>query len=211
MQIMETLFTEDQIQIGNLSINKFMGYGIENPTKVELYHKSFDSLKPVIAKILSMEESEFELYRPLQYELDSIQIFLKNMSLQKDIIDFWNEVISAIVWYEGAKVKYETILKLKTETGTTIPRDNWGVHETHCCKRHGCKYGEHDNCPVTLGLIKQAYGCETGSDFSEDCFGEDINPERVFELYEEETDSPTYEGFKNWFLNQNFIIDSENV
>ena len=199
-------FTEDQIQIGNLSINKFMGYEIQNPAKVELYHKSFDGLKPVIAKILLIKKSEFELYQPLQYELDSIQTSLKNMSLQKDVIDFWNEVISAIAWYEGAKVKYEAMLNLKAETGTTIPRDSWGVHETHCCKRHGCKYGEHDNCPVTLELVEQAYGCETGSDFNEDCFAEEITPEGVFEMYEKETDSPTYEGFKNWFLENNFIL-----
>ena len=205
-------FTEDQIQIGNISIAKFMGWESEEVLNGEhFYHKSLDWIKPVIAKILSIEESEFELYRSLQYELNSIQTSLKNMSLQKDVIDFWNEVISAIAWYEGAKVKYEAIVNLKAETGTTIPRDRWGVHETHCCKRHGCKYGEHDNCPVTLGLIKQAYGCETGSDFNENCFAEEITPEGVFEMYEKETDSPTYEGFKNWFLENNFVIGDENL
>ena len=209
---METNFTEEQIQIGNFSIAKYMGYEIQNYSKVELlYHRSFDALKPVITKILSIQESEFEIYRPLQYELDSIQKSLKNMSLQKDVIDFWSEVISAIAWYEGAKVKYEAFLKIKEETGTTIPRDRWGVHETHCCKRHGCKYGEHANCPVTLGLIKQAYGCETGSDFNEDCFAEEVTSEGVFEMYEAETDSPTYEGFKNWFLENNFIISDGNL
>jgi hypothetical protein len=209
---METNFTEEQIQIGNFSIDKFMGYEIQNYSKVEhLYHKSFDSLKPVITKILSIQESEFEIFRPLQYQLESIQASLKNMSLQKDVIDFWNEVISAIDWYEGAKVKYQAFINLKAETGTIIPRDRWGVHETHCCKRHGCKYGEHDNCPVTLGLIKQAYGCETGSDFNEDCFAEEITSEGVFELYEKETDSPTYEGFKNWFLENNFIVTNEDI
>jgi len=42
---------------------------------------------------------------------------------------------------------------------TTIPKENWGVHERHCCKEHGCKYGTID-CPVTLGLVKQEYPCE---------------------------------------------------
>lgn len=205
-------FTEEQIQIGNVSIAKFMGWESEGVLNGEhFYHKSFDWIKPVITKILSIQESEFEIYRPLQYELGSIQTSLKNMSLQKDVIDFWNEVISAIAWYEGAKIKYEAILNLKAETGTTIPRDNWGVHETHCCKRHGCKYGEHHNCPVTLGLIKQAYSCETGSDFNEDCFAEEITSEGVFELYEKETDTPTYEGFKNWFFENNFVINDENI
>lgn len=34
-----------------------------------------------------------------------------------------------------------------------------GVHATHCCFIHGCKYGDED-CPVESGLIKQAYPCE---------------------------------------------------
>lgn len=25
-----------------------------------------------------------------------------------------------------------------------------GVHETHCCRKHGCKYGDLD-CPVAFG------------------------------------------------------------
>ena len=36
---------------------------------------------------------------------------------------------------------------------------NIGVHQNHCCKIHGCKYGEKD-CPVVQGTITQAYLCE---------------------------------------------------
>jgi len=210
---MENQFTEEQIKSGNIVIAKFMGWGSSGVLEGEhFYDKSLDWLRPVINKILIIDEKEFEIDRPLQYELERVQRSLLNMSIQKDVIDFWNEVISAITWYEGAKVKYQAIVALKAETGTSIPKEKWGVHETHCCKRHGCKYGEHSNCPVTLGLIKQAYGCETGSDFQEDCFAEEMTAESVFELYEKETDFPTYEGFKNWFLENNFEIKSdENV
>ena len=38
-----------------------------------------------------------------------------------------------------------------------------GVHETHCCVVHGCKYGDED-CPVVLGKIKQKYICESCDD-----------------------------------------------
>lgn len=31
--------------------------------------------------------------------------------------------------------------------------------KTHCCKRHGCKYG-YGNCPVYAGTEKQEYPCE---------------------------------------------------
>lgn len=34
-----------------------------------------------------------------------------------------------------------------------------GVHGIHCCKRHGCKYGERD-CPVRFGDTAQMYPCE---------------------------------------------------
>lgn len=36
---------------------------------------------------------------------------------------------------------------------------NEGVHATHCCTVHGCKYGSSD-CPVKAGAVKQEYPCE---------------------------------------------------
>jgi hypothetical protein len=33
------------------------------------------------------------------------------------------------------------------------------VHAAHCCKWHGCKYGE-DDCPVANGEVEQEYICE---------------------------------------------------
>jgi hypothetical protein len=41
---------------------------------------------------------------------------------------------------------------------------NEGVHETHCCIMHGCKYSINDDCPVVLDKIKQAYICEQCND-----------------------------------------------
>ena len=37
------------------------------------------------------------------------------------------------------------------------------VHVTHCCKRHGCKYGDKD-CPVANGRLEQQYPCESCDD-----------------------------------------------
>jgi hypothetical protein len=37
-----------------------------------------------------------------------------------------------------------------------------GVHESHCCIEHGCKYGD-DDCPVSNGVTKQSYTCESCS------------------------------------------------
>lgn len=36
---------------------------------------------------------------------------------------------------------------------------NAGVHAAHCCKIHGCKYGESD-CPVVLEKVEAKYSCE---------------------------------------------------
>ena len=36
---------------------------------------------------------------------------------------------------------------------------NIGVHVTHCCSLHYCKYGE-DECPVVTGKYLQQYPCE---------------------------------------------------
>lgn len=37
--------------------------------------------------------------------------------------------------------------------------DKVGVHASHCCYSHGCKYGDLD-CPVAWGTRKQEYRCE---------------------------------------------------
>jgi len=33
-----------------------------------------------------------------------------------------------------------------------------GVHVHHCCKKHGCKYGNED-CPVAYGDVEQVHPC----------------------------------------------------
>ena len=39
---------------------------------------------------------------------------------------------------------------------------SFGVHATHCCVRHWCKYGEDDTCPVMDGTVEglSPEGCE---------------------------------------------------
>jgi hypothetical protein len=38
--------------------------------------------------------------------------------------------------------------------------NNYGVHQSHCCYVHGCKYGDND-CPVVSGEVGQSYTCES--------------------------------------------------
>ena len=50
------------------------------------------------------------------------------------------------------------------------------VHTRHCCKKHGCKYGDKD-CTVVTGKLKQEYPCES-------CYNEMTASEVVFEEME---------------------------
>ena len=43
-----------------------------------------------------------------------------------------------------------------------MEKSKWGVHKSHCCVKHGCKYGDED-CPVENKLTQQEYICESCS------------------------------------------------
>jgi hypothetical protein len=51
---------------------------------------------------------------------------------------------------------------------------------SHCCKRHGCKYG-HDCCPVACGVIAQEHPCEACGDDPEPAPGSPFTPEEARE------------------------------
>lgn len=48
------------------------------------------------------------------------------------------------------------------------------VHKSHCCKKHGCKYGDND-CPVELGEVIQDHPCESCSREQEDPLYQRVN------------------------------------
>lgn len=48
------------------------------------------------------------------------------------------------------------------------------AHSTHCCKKHGCKYGEDKYCTVIQDLEKQEISCPV-SDYCEDQNEEDYS------------------------------------
>jgi len=48
-----------------------------------------------------------------------------------------------------------------------------GTHRAHCCRKHGCKYG-NDDCPVVSGAVKQLYSCERGNINDDDCYHKTI-------------------------------------
>ena len=63
------------------------------------------------------------------------------------------------------------VIKTNPMAKSNLPKEQWGVHRTHCCSQHGCKYNNKD-CPVVSGDIKQDYPCEDCHD--EQAFGKVI-------------------------------------
>jgi flavoprotein len=41
-----------------------------------------------------------------------------------------------------------------------VDKNKIGVHLSHCCLEHGCKYNAPD-CPVASGELAQLYPCDT--------------------------------------------------
>jgi hypothetical protein len=68
------------------------------------------------------------------------------------------------------------------KTKSNIPKERWGVHVTHCCKRHGCKYGDV-NCPVELGLVIQDGSCQDGREMGDICITpKDFDYKKTYKL-----------------------------
>lgn len=86
---------------------------------------------------------------------------------------------------------------------------NVGVHETHCCFKHGCKYGYpliNKKCPVYCGKIKQEYPCEECDDSNDiklffGCWIEVFDP--IIK------DIKTEKSQKKWCLNEDCPVDKK--
>lgn len=101
---------------------------------------------------------------------DSIEDCLKSFKTVNDIIEISaNDYERAVFGFVKPMKQDFYTLKSKSKAKTTsIPKTQWGVHIGHCCKKHGCKYGNTD-CPVNLGIVKQQYPCEY-DEFGDNCF-----------------------------------------
>jgi len=65
---------------------------------------------------------------------------------------FFNALPSGTACY-GEMEKH--LFQLKISVVDTV-----GVHTSHCCSIHGCKYCEDETCPVVQGEAEQEYPCE---------------------------------------------------
>lgn len=86
--------------------------------------------------------------------------------------------------------------------------DKSGVHRTHCCIVHGCKYGDID-CPVESGKIDQDFPCEDCT--RNDSSGDDLPPDSIL-CFDPQTKSfEEYVPCKNISLKNHYIkFDKSN-
>lgn len=63
------------------------------------YHKSFDWLRPAVKKFLALDESICEGDINLIVEMRRVKRSLSEMKISADISDIYNEVLTAIKWY----------------------------------------------------------------------------------------------------------------
>ena len=89
-------------------------------------------------------------------------------------------------------------------------KKDWGVHQTHCCFKHGCKYGFdaiQKECPVYTGKIQQEYPCE-------DCDSDSLI-KLFFGCYIEVLDPiikdiKTQKSIKKWCFNEDCPVDKKH-
>ncbi len=89
-----------------------------------------------------------------------LNFILTNNRSQRVLIGSYclDDIIKLLIFAEKIEPEQE-YWKLLEEEEPEVPEEKWGVHETHCCSKHGCKYGD-SKCPVVTGKIKQKYPCE---------------------------------------------------
>jgi hypothetical protein len=125
-------------------------YDLDNAiTKLRL---SNDNIKAQAFGILNGD------YRSM--ETDEVKANYINDILRQDLTFLKLKDIINLIKF-AYKIEFTTELydKIRFEKDEEEPIERWGVHITHCCSKHGCKYG-NSKCPVATGKVEQEYPCE---------------------------------------------------
>lgn len=115
-----------------------------------LNSNKFGSLVSVLTNedLKKLAGSLEDLYNNMETTSDHIEQFDNNFTDKTP-----KELVRSIIEDIEKEIGYRMMRKLVKEAvasgHTTIPKDHWGVHETHCCADMGCKYG-HEDCPVVM-------------------------------------------------------------
>lgn len=87
-----------------------------------------------------------------------LQIYINNLPHKVDVLNYYIDLNAG-----GTIHSQEEIDRVKQMIDDfyypPVPESEYGVHRTHCCSKHGCKYGNRHKCPVQNGTIKQDFPC----------------------------------------------------
>ena len=109
----------------------------------------------LVNKLNEEQRSRFILFLE-SLKKDGLNVIIEDHLRSDTTIDDIIEDINNTTDYEKRLILREEAMQNGI---TTIPKEEWGVHEGHCCSKHGCKYGYID-CPVQNKLVEQKYPCE---------------------------------------------------
>lgn len=104
-------------------------------------------------------------YKPVDFSINSWTH--KGIDMPEVWLNYWCKEHKCVTFVVYVPIKSNCFM-LKTLSNLSItfdykqlPNDNivHRLHKNHCCKIHGCKYGESD-CPVAASSIEQIVPCE---------------------------------------------------
>jgi hypothetical protein len=133
---------------------------------MDIFHRNCKVFKfagALHCECLNGEGIENDLYKKLFYKTAQNDNWIRSLSERetKRLEKLFN--ISRPEEFIYLQSKSETYEDIKNSIISVEKREkeiNYGVHASHCCFIHGCKYGD-DDCPVEKGEVKQEYICES--------------------------------------------------
>lgn len=130
------------------------------------YFENDDVMLNAVKDLFALKSSKVEKYSDefISERLGEIIYIFGELNFNIIKSEAWETYINESKPFDESQIKemrdFLTMVDERmNETKCNIPKEQWGVHITHCCNEHGCKYGDK-GCPVELGLTKAKYLCE---------------------------------------------------
>jgi hypothetical protein len=90
------------------------------------------------------------------------KVYINDLGTREEVLKWYLDINTG-----GTPHTEVEILKVEIMLRGAEPKENQDVHTEHCCKLHGCKYGD-DDCPVATGKKRQSHTCQSCWDAERD-------------------------------------------
>lgn len=162
---------------------KFLGgsiyYGFDNHERTRL-------TATVLVDTLNLHEAPLNMEHAVACEIKD-----NNEIVEATVTTFTEHIVENIAVKGDGKVRFnwlhrqmseaqkealqflaDRIMKSLGQEPTEAEKEEYrlreiGTHVGHCCARHGCKYGDEENCPVENKSHKQDHPCESCVDVAD--------------------------------------------